>query len=290
MSLPHGYIPPPRELDLDHPHPSRVSDYLLGGGAHWAVDREFADTLCASHPCFTEIIRAGRGFLHRVVAHLVRRGVRQILDIGAGMDTITNTHEIADATATGCRVVYLDHDPIAVAHLNARLDEIGDPARHTVITADLRGPEELWRRVRGTGLLDLDQPVAVLMIGVLHWTQPGPDGGDITPQAVTRHRALMPPGSYLALSHLTDDGIPDPHALSDIQRRLTASTNPVTLRSQPQIRALLGEFTLQHPGMTWAPQWHPDNTDDTGDTTTRSSRATPHACALFTGLAQKPHN
>ncbi|HEX4700590.1 MAG TPA: SAM-dependent methyltransferase, partial [Pseudonocardiaceae bacterium] len=159
-------IPP--GVDLEHPSVARVYDFYLGGTANWAIDREFGKKVLARFPLLRPIAKANRLFLHRAVRHLVRQGVRQFVDIGSGVPTMGNTHQIADELAPDCRVVYIDNEPVAVAHSQMLLDQNGDPERHAAINADLREPDELWQRVRDTDVLDLTQPVALLLVAVLH--------------------------------------------------------------------------------------------------------------------------
>lgn len=287
MNEPQRYEPSPRELDLDHPSVARVYDYMLGGDANWAIDREFGNKLLASHPLLPKIARANRLFLHRVVRHLARLGIRQFIDIGAGIPTMGNTHEIAQEAAADCRVVYIDNEPVAVAHANALLHQDPNAARHAVINADLRSPDRLWQKVKQAGTLDLDKPVAVLIIAVLHVQQPGSDGADLSPAAVARYRELMPAGSYLAISHVTDDGVPDKlkDDLRAIKKMFDNASSPVILRSGQEIQSFFGDFTLLDPGMCWTPQWHPEEA-----TTTFHSVAfsTPSEAAVWAGVGRKP--
>lgn len=250
-------------VDLERPNVARVYDYYLGGTANWAVDREFGKQVIERYPVVRPIAMANRLFLHRVVRHLARSGIRQFVDIGAGVPTVGNTHSVADEVAPDSRVVYIDNEPVAVAHSTILLEQHGDPARHAAINADLRHPDELWARVLETGLINPDEPLALLLIAVLHVGQPGPDGTDLSPRAVARYRELMPAGSYLAISHSTDDGLPeDVKKGQDEFYRLsnTGFRNGVIFRSRKEIEALLGDFELVEPGMCWTPEWHPEET------------------------------
>jgi hypothetical protein len=229
---------------------------------------------------------ANRLFLHRVVRHLVGLGIRQFVDIGAGFPTMGSTHQVADETTQDSRVVYVDHEPVAVAHTQLLLDEYGDPRRHAVCHADLREPDHLWARVADTGVVDLDQPVAVLMIAVLHVRQPGRDGTDTGADAVRRYRQLMPSGSYLALSHVTDTGVPDALAgrLAGLQRLYDDHSRPLIWRNQAEIRALFGDFTLVEPGMAWTPTWHTEHTDPDAPV---PYFAAPNESAVRVGVGRK---
>jgi hypothetical protein len=200
-------------------------------------------------------------FVNRAVRHLVRRGVRQFLDIGSGAFSTGNTHQIADEIAP-CRVVYVDNEPIAVAHAELLLDEVGDPGRHAVIYGDLRQPKEVWDDAVDTGVIDPDEPVAALMFSVLHEIRPDPDGPDEASEIVAHYRDLIPSGSYLGISHVTHDDIPEPLAAKLAQLKKLCvewSDHDVFCRSRPAIESLLGDFDLIPPSMVWTPQWHPED-------------------------------
>ncbi|GLZ41963.1 SAM-dependent methyltransferase [Actinokineospora sp. NBRC 105648] len=251
----------PRPIDLDRPSIARVYDYLLGGDANWAVDRELAERLLAKFPLLRSIARANRQFLYRAVRRLVELGVRQFVDIGSGIPTMGSTHQVAEESAPGrARVVYVDNDPVAVAHSQVLLERTGDDARHAVVTADLRAPAVLWDEVLGTGIIDPDQPVALLLIAVLHVRQPDPSGADLGPAAVARYRDLLPPDSYLAISQVTDEGVPTDleHSLGTLKQLYDDSGNPVIWRARAEIARLFGDFALLEPGLTWTPLWHPE--------------------------------
>lgn len=277
---------PPQGVDLEHPSVARIYDYLLGGEANWAIDRRFGQQALNQLPLLRPIAMSNRLFLHRAVRYLARRGVRQFIDIGSGVPTMGNTHEVADEIAPDSRVVYIDHEPVAVAHSQVLLERHGDPERHAVINADFRAPERLWQRALETGVINLDEPVAVLVIAVLHVQQPGPDGTDVSPQAVAEYRDLLPQGSYLALSQVTDDGIPaeldeDLAALKGIYDR---SSSPVVWRSQPDIQALFGDLEMVEPGLTWTASWHPE---ETSENSPNIHFATPNESVIQAGIGKK---
>jgi S-adenosyl methyltransferase len=251
-------------VDLERPSVARVYDYLLGGSSNWAIDRGFAQRVLREFPEFRDIARANRMFVNRVVKHLVRLGVRQFLDVGSGILSAGNTHQVADEVAADSRVIYVDNEPVAVAHAEVLLDEVGDPRRHAILQADLRYPDALWTDALATGVFDLGKPIAMLMFSVLHVIKPAPDGNDIGARSLARYRELLPTGSYLGISHVTDDGIPDELApklrtLKELCDRWCASD--VHCRSQPMIEALLGDFKRIEPGMVWVPEWHPEEED-----------------------------
>ncbi|WP_291415502.1 SAM-dependent methyltransferase [Actinophytocola sp.] len=278
---------PPKGVDLTRPSVARVYDYYLGGTANWAIDREFGERVLDRFPLVKNIAVANRLFLNRVVRHLAKLGVRQFLDIGAGVPTAGNTHQVADEVAPDTRVVYVDNEPVAVAHGELLLDKEGDPTRHAVIHADLRDPDGLWRDAVATGVLDPEEPVALLIIAVLHVFQPGPDGTDISEQSLARYRELLAPGSYLAISHATDEGTPSEltQRLADLKRMYdTSSSNKVIWRPRAEIDSLFGDFELVEPGTVWSPQWHPEQT---GPNATPITFDTPSHAVVWAGVGKK---
>lgn len=278
---------PPEGVDLEHPSVARVYDYLLGGSANWAIDRAFGEKVTAGFPVLKSVAMANRLFLHRAVRHLVRLGVRQFIDVGSGIPTMGNTHQIADAVAADSRVVYIDNEPVAVAHSRYLLDNHGAPGRHAVIRGDMRDPEGLWEQVAETGVIDFEQPVALLLVAVLHIQQPGHDGTDIGPRAVAQYRELLRSGSYLVVSQVTDEGVPPEldQKLVELKAMYDKSTSPVVWRSQGEIRALLGDFELVEPGMTWTPLWHPE---ESGPDAPVITFAKPEESVIWVGVGRKP--
>ncbi len=285
-AAPNDPLPPPG-VDLARPSVARVYDFYLGGTANWAIDREFGKKVLSRFPLIRPIAKANRLFLHRVVRYLARQGVRQFVDIGSGVPTMGPTHEVADQLAPGSRVVYVDYEPVAVAHSEMLLEQHGDPARHAAINGDLREPDHLWRQVEATGVIDTDQPVALLMIAVLHMRQPGPNGDDIGDAVLARYRELMRSGSYLAISQLTTDGISaelDLH-LADLKQMYDrSSSSQAFFRDREGILSLFGDFELVEPGLTWTPLWHPEETSPTAPVITF---AEPNESAILAGVGRK---
>jgi O-methyltransferase involved in polyketide biosynthesis len=284
---------PPKGLDLERPSVARVYDYFLGGTANWAVDREFGDRVLARFPLLRDIAIANRLFLNRVVRHLTKRGIRQFLDIGAGVPTSGNTHQVADEVkrdageAPDVRVVYVDNEPVAVAHAEMLLNREGDPGRHAVIEADLREPDALWQQALETDLINPDEPVALLLIAILHVHQPDAEGNDIGPQAVARLRELLPVGSFLAISHSTHEGIPTEHRekLADLKRMYDESSSSNGIwRSHAEIEAMFADFRPVEPGWTWTPLWHPE---ETGATVRTVTFRTPNESAVWAAVGEK---
>ncbi|WP_328608841.1 SAM-dependent methyltransferase [Amycolatopsis sp. NBC_00345] len=260
---------PPPGVDLSHPSAARMYDYYLGGHTNWEIDRQFADKLLGKFPIIRPICQANRMFLHRVVRYLIKQGVRQFIDIGSGVPTMGHAHEVAEKDAAGqVRVAYVDNEPVAVAHSRSLLREYGDPERHTVIQGDMRDPDRLWAQIQDTGIIDVNEPVALLLIAVLHFQQPpSPDSGtegDLGPSLVARYRDLLAPGSYLAISHGTEDGVPAhvKDLLTQLKTAYDASSSPVVYRDREEITRLFGDFTLLEPGVAWTADWHPEQADD----------------------------
>ena len=276
----------PPGVDLEHPSVARVYDYYLGGTANWAIDREFGKKVLATFPLARPIAKTNRLFLHRAVRHLIRLGVRQFVDVGSGVPTMGSTHMIADELTDEARVIYADNEPVAVAHSQMLLEENGDPNRHAAINADLREPDELWQRVREIEVLDLSKPVALLVIAVLHVQQAGPDGTDVGPAAMARFRQLLTPGSYLAISHATTDGVPPDMAdkLNEIKKLYDSRSSPVIWRTHDEIHELFGDFEIVAPGLTWTASWHPE---ETSPTTPMITLASPNESLVLAGVGRK---
>lgn len=245
----------PSTVDIDRPNAARVYDYLLGGACNFEQDRAFADRLLETIPEAEAAARHNRAFLRRAVRFCVAEGIRQFLDIGSGIPTVGNVHEIAQHAAPECRVVYVDHEPIAVAHSELMLE--GND-RAGVVLADLLEPETVLASEPVRRLLDFDEPVAVLMAAVLHFV---PDSAD--PQrAVARYVETMAPGSYLVLSHAARV---DLQRSRDGWRMYDQSSSPGSGRTREEVAGLMAGTEVMAPGVVWTPQWRPDPGVDTGE-------------------------
>jgi hypothetical protein len=243
----------PYGVDLDRPNAARVYDYYLGGAHNFAADRTMAEQALADWPELPLIMRANRAFMRRAVRFLIDAGVRQFLDLGSGIPTAGNVHEVARAAAPDSRVVYVDIDPVAVAHSRAIL---GDDPRVVAAQADLRDPPAVLDLVRREGWLDLSQPVAVLLVAVLHFVPDGDDPGCI----IAAYREAIAPGSYLAICHASADGQGE---RAEKHRALYARTpTPMTMRSREQIDALMKGFEPVPPGLVHMTRWRPDDVDE----------------------------
>jgi SAM-dependent methyltransferase len=240
------------EMDPDRPSPARIYDYWLGGSQNFAVDREAGQRAAEVMPTLVSAIRANRAFLGRVVHHLVADlGISQLLDLGSGVPTAGNVHEIAQEADPEARVVYVDIDPVAVAHARELL---ADNPRAQAILADLRRPETVLDHPLVRSTLDPGRPMAVLMNAVLHFIPDAEQPGAIVRAYLDR----TAPGSYLALSHAAPDlERPDEQAamLADYQK---STGVPFTNRTPEQIAAWLDGMEIQPPGLVPIDQWRPD--------------------------------
>ncbi len=246
----------PEGVDVTRPNIARIYDYLLFGKDNFAADRAAADKLMESRLDPRRLALANRGFLRRTVRFLAQQGVSQFLDLGSGLPTSPSVHEIARDALPAARVVYVDHDPIVVAHNDALL-----ATRDGVITvrADVRDPDAVLGHHALASCLDFSRPVAVLLLGVLHFIS----GDEDAPGIIARFRERMAPGSYLAVSIGTSDGA-DPEMLAEATTTYAGARMPFTLRSRAQIMDLLDGFDLVEPGLVPLPEWRPDfNTDRT---------------------------
>ncbi len=249
----------PQGIDLDRPNAARTYDWALGGTANWALDRQYGEQALKAYPQLRKAARANRAFLGRAVRYCVENGVTQFLDLGSGVPTMGNVHEIADGLDEESRCVYVDIEPVAVAHARVLLEEGGDPDRHAVVHADLCHAREVWEAAAETGVLDLDRPIGLLTVAVLHFL-PDPTG---VREAIRDYRALVPPGSLYVLSSVTNSGIEDDEQgqldkLAEVSKR---SSTPGVLRTREEIMAFFGDFELVEPGLVPVGQWHPDEPD-----------------------------
>lgn len=237
----------PRTVDVAQASPARAYDYWLGGSANFAIDRERAEEMIRVDPKVVDMARENRAFLGRVVRWCVDRGVNQFLDLGSGIPTVGNVHEIAQHRDPRSRVAYVDNEPIAVAHGQQLLS--GNPLA-TTTHGDLRQPEDVLKASGATRLLDFRRPIAVLAVMVLHYF---PDTDTLT-RLLAQYRAACPSGSYLALTHLSSD---DPHmdmaSIASISQR---STHPAHPRTYREIEGLVAGAELVDPGVVWVHEWN----------------------------------
>jgi O-methyltransferase involved in polyketide biosynthesis len=261
-----------RDVDIDRPSAARMYDYYLGGSHHFAADRQAAEQVVKAIPNVRQIAVANRAFLRDAVRHLLKLGVRQFLDVGSGIPTVGNVHEVAQAVDPQARVVYVDLDPVAVIHAEQLL---AGNDRAAAIAADLRHPDAILshRLLRET--LDLTQPVALLLVSVLHFL---PDT-DAYP-AVARLREALPAGSGLVISHAAAEGLArhSSDAAATVYQRSTAPGGAV--RTREEIERFFDGYNLLSPGLVWVSQWQPGHLADVGEH--------PEHIALLAAVARKP--
>ncbi|CCH33788.1 SAM-dependent methyltransferase [Actinosynnema sp. NPDC047251] len=260
----------PAGVDLDLPSSARIYDYLLGGGHNFAADRAVGEALAEVLPV-RDMARLNRSYLRRVVLALVEAGVTQFLDLGSGIPTVGNVHEVAQDANPKCRVVYVDIEPVAVTHAELLLAANPDA---TVILADLRDPDAVVNAPETRLLLDFSRPVGLLAVGVLQFV---PDA-DRPRDVLARYRDLLAPGSYLALSHFTPDRMPREMAAgADIFQH---TAEPITPRTRAEVLALVDGFDLVEPGLVFTPEWRPESPDDVP--------ADPGRANLYAVVGRKP--
>jgi SAM-dependent methyltransferase len=247
--------------ETERPNVARMYDYFLGGSHNFAADRDAAAAVLAAVPAVRSLARQNRAFLRRAVQHLVHQGIRQFLDLGSGIPTVGNVHEIAQRAAPRTRVVYVDIEPVAVNHSRALLAGNPDAA---VAQLDLREPERVLASPEVRELLDLDRPVGLLAVAVLHFI---PDGDD--PWGVlAAYRDALAPGSHLVISHgsQSQERMADSGART-VGRVYGSTGTPGMSRTYEEIRALFDGWELVEPGLVRMPAWRPDRPDrlSTGD-------------------------
>jgi S-adenosyl methyltransferase len=261
----------PAAIDTTRAHQSRIYDYWLGGKDNFAIDREAAEQALAAYPGLRRGVQAQRAFLRNAVNYLAgTAGIRQFLDIGTGIPTASNTHEVAQAVDPGARIVYVDNDPIVLAHARALLTGVR-PGTTSYLDADLRNPDEIL--ANAAALLDFRRPVAVLLIGVLQLI---PDADDPY-RIVERLIDAVPSGSWLAIFHPASDILAE--KAGEAARRVNMrSANITTLRSRSEVERFFGSLPLLEPGLVQVHRWQPGSeAPDMGE-----------EVAGYAGLARKP--
>ncbi|MFF5857680.1 SAM-dependent methyltransferase [Streptomyces sp. NPDC012751] len=261
----------PRSIDITVPSVSRIYDYYLGGSHNFEVDREAARKAMEFLPGLPKTMQANRAFMRRAVRFAAGEGITQFLDIGSGIPTFGNVHEVARAAAPGARVVYVDHDPVAVAHSEAVLagDDDAD-----VVAADLRRPREILESPRLARLIDLNRPVALLLVAILHFVEDADDPYG----AVAELRKALAPGSLLILTHASYEGIPQPaeraEGAVDVYKDIR---NPLIMRSREEIARFFEGYDMVEPGLVPMPHWRPDSAPEDED---------PYAFSGYAGVGR----
>ncbi len=258
------------------PSAARMYDYYLGGYHNFSSDRTAAEAAVAIYPDLPRVAQANRAFLRRAVDFLTAQGIDQFLDLGSGIPTVGNVHEVAQSLNPAARVVYVDIDPVAVTHSASLL---ADNPNATVIQADGRQGATILNHPETRRLLDLDRPVAVLLVAFLHFVVSDADALNL----VRSMRAVMAPGSYLAISHGTHETTLD--VAADAEARMTdlyaQTTNAIRTRTHAEISAFFEGFALVEPGLVRTPLWRPDGPDDL-------FFDQPERSGIYAGVGRKP--
>ena len=257
-------------VDASVPNAARVYDFMLGGKDNYASDRELAQKILTILPDTAAVCRDNRAFLQRAVRFLAgQAGVSQFLDIGTGLPTMGNVHEIAQETAPGARVAYVDYDPVVLAHARALLARDSDVI---VAAGDLRKPQAILADADVRQLIDFSQPVAVLILAVLHFV---PDA-DRPYEAVRTIVDALPPGSYLVLTQSTPDEVPA-HVTAAMKDAYSGASAQVTPRSAEEIARFFDGLDLIDPGLVNVTRWRP-----------AQPPATPRRSLIYGAVARKP--
>ena len=257
----------PGDIDIAIPSAARVYDYLLGGAHNFDADRVVGDKVLAVQPNGRQIARSNRAFMSRAVRFMVADGITQFLDLGSGIPTVGNTHEIAQHADPDTRVVYVDHDPVAVAHSQLMLS---DNPLAAVVNADLTEPKSLLRNSTVRKFLDFDKPVGLLLVAVFHFV---PDE-KLPREIIRKYLDAIPAGSYVAISHLTADQMPA--EMAGVVEAMRTSRDPMYFRSYPDVAALFDGLDVVEPGVVSAPSWRADYGDDLGQE------------GVYAGVGRKP--
>ncbi len=262
----------PPEFSNSEAHSARVYDYWLGGKDNYAADRAVGEAIAEQVPTIRTMVRAQRAFLGRAVRYLVREaGIRQFLDIGTGIPTAGNVHEVAQEIAPDARVLYVDNDPMVLAHARALMTS--HPQGQTAfIAADLREPESILADPTLAATLDLTQPVALILVGIVHHLRDADDPHGI----VTTLLDALPSGSYLTINHPTADF--NARAMAGNAAAIERGGIPFVPRSRAEVEALLSGLDLVEPGLVPMLAWRPD----------AKSPADPRSVYVWAAVGRKP--
>jgi len=261
----------PRSVDISVPSVSRIYDYYLGGSHNFEVDREAARKAMEFMPGLPKIMQANRAFMRRAVRFALDEGIDQFLDIGSGIPTFGNVHEVAQSDRPDVRVAYVDHDPVAVAHSQAVL---AGNENAGVAAADLRKPQEILASPEVERLIDRNRPVALLLVAILHFVEDEDDPH----RAVAELRDALAPGSLLVLTHASYEGIPLPAERAagtvDVYKDIR---NPLIMRSRDEIARFFEGYDMVEPGLVSMPHWRPQTAPEDED---------PFAFSGFAGVGR----
>ncbi|MET8234654.1 SAM-dependent methyltransferase [Micromonospora sp. NPDC005298] len=251
MTFGSGELSAADRIDTTVAHPARRYNYLLGGKDNFAADRRSGDALAAAMPTIRLAAVENRMFLHRAVRFLAQQGVRQFLDIGTGIPSADNTHEVAQAIDPAARVVYIDNDPIVLAHARALLNSTPE-GRTAYLDADLREPERILAHPDLRATLDLTQPVALMLVAILHFIR-----DDEAPRSILdRLVAALPSGSYVVASHVTWEYLP-PEVIAELEAN--NQDGRFQARTTEQFAGLLEGLELVEPGIVSVSRWRADD-------------------------------
>jgi hypothetical protein len=257
-------------IDVTVPSVARIYDYFLGGKDNFAVDREMAEAILRQEPNGRDVPLANRRFLGRAVEFLAKAGIRQFLDLGTGLPSRSNVHEVAQRVCPDARVVYVDNDPVVLNHAEALL---ATDESTVVIGKDMREPERILAHPDVQRMLDFSQPVAVLFVAALQFVTDEQDPWGI----VSTLTEPLAPGSYLALSHLTTEG-PPADRVADIQEKYKHASAPMVFRDRAAITRFFDGFELVDPGVVHLTEWRSDEAE----------RAQPGGKWMLAGVGRKP--
>lgn len=261
----------PDGVDQALPSSARIYDYLLGGGHNFAADRAIAERFAIALPGSRDIARLNRAFLRRAVLFMISAGIDQFLDIGSGIPTVGNVHEIAQKANPAARVVYVDNEPVAICHSKLLLERNATAA---AIQADLTDPAGVLGHPDTRRLLDFGRPVGLLMVGVFHFVPESADPSGL----LARYRNVLASGSYLALSHFSADTRPaEMAAMVEVMKN---TKDPIHPRSRSRFTELFSGYELLEPGVVSTALWRPDSEADLADR--------PERDQILAGVACKP--
>ncbi|HEV7648784.1 MAG TPA: SAM-dependent methyltransferase [Actinophytocola sp.] len=242
----------PTSVDLEKPSAARAYDYVLGGNHNFQVDREFVELMLRHQPEVKRFAIMNRAFMRRAVLFMVERGIRQFLDLGSGIPTVGNVHEIAQRADPSARVVYVDNEHVAVAHSQLILEN-NDNAM--MVQGDITRPRLVLNDPGTRQLLDFDQPIGLLGITIGHYILPDNDPATV----FASYRDAIAPGSYLALTHLTADF---DKGGDDVAEMMKQTQNAVVTRTRAEILEFFGDFELVEPGLVTTSHWRPESPVD----------------------------
>ncbi|HJP79088.1 MAG TPA: SAM-dependent methyltransferase [Pseudonocardiaceae bacterium] len=237
-------------VDVDRPNAARMYDYFLDGNTNLAVDRAAAEEALKVSPWARTYARANRAFLGRAVRYLTRQGIDQFLDLGSGIPTVGNVHEVAHQQNPAARVAYVDIEPVAVAHARRLLADFDNVS---ITQADIRDPATVLAEPGIAELLDFTRPVAILAVAILPFVIDDEEAAEV----VAGYREACAPGSHLAISHISPLNVSD-EQLAHAYEVMARTPTPVKWRTEAEILPLLAGYTLVEPGLVWTPKWRPD--------------------------------